>query len=49
MTTHLLTAILAAAAGWCYGHSTARVRHVPIGGTKTQDQTAATQKPRSTT
>ncbi|MFF7142294.1 hypothetical protein ACFZB5_13730 [Streptomyces nodosus] len=29
--TYLLTVVLAAAIGWCCGHRTARVRHVPIG------------------
>ncbi|MFF0512459.1 hypothetical protein [Streptomyces sp. NPDC004250] len=38
--THLLVALLALAAGWCWGHSTARIRHVPIGATRAQDQTA---------
>ncbi|MFE7236116.1 hypothetical protein ACFVAF_36990 [Streptomyces sp. NPDC057596] len=39
MTT-VLVAVLAAAAGWCCGHATARIRHVPVGGTADQDQDA---------
>lgn len=43
MTTLLactLTAVLAYSAGWCHGHATARIRHVPIGARPTDDQTA---------
>lgn len=38
--TYLLVALLAIAAGWCWGHSTARIRHIPIGATAQQDQDA---------
>ncbi|WP_042170153.1 hypothetical protein [Streptomyces sp. NBRC 110035] len=38
--THLLTALLALAAGWCWGHATARIRHIPIGALATDDETA---------
>ncbi|MFJ6559928.1 hypothetical protein ACIQMV_08605 [Streptomyces sp. NPDC091412] len=38
--TYLLTALLAAAAGWCWGHSTARIRHVPIGAPAQADEAA---------
>ncbi|MEZ7005599.1 hypothetical protein [Streptomyces sp. AD55] len=38
--THFLVAVLAAAGGWCWGHSTARIRHIPIGATAAQDQHA---------
>lgn len=34
---HLLTALLAASAGWCWGHSTARIRVIVIGATAAQD------------
>lgn len=43
MTT-LLAAVLALvfglSAGWCWGHSTARIRHVPIGALREQDEAA---------
>ncbi|WP_193241508.1 hypothetical protein [Streptomyces phaeolivaceus] len=38
--TYLLTALLALAVGWCWGHLTARVVHVPVGATAAQDETA---------
>ncbi|MFK0124916.1 hypothetical protein ACIQSP_16565 [Streptomyces nigra] len=38
--TYLLTALLALSAGWCWGHATARVRHVPIGATAEEDDEA---------
>lgn len=38
--TYLLTALLALTAGWCWGHATARIRHVPVGATETDDQAA---------
>lgn len=28
--TYLLTALIAIAAGWSWGHSTARIRHTPM-------------------
>jgi hypothetical protein len=28
------------AIGWCWGHATARIRHVPIGATQAQDDAA---------
>jgi hypothetical protein len=37
--TYLLTALLALTAGWCWGHATARIRHVPVGA-ETDDQAA---------
>ncbi|MGW6481286.1 hypothetical protein ACWGDS_25895 [Streptomyces sp. NPDC055059] len=40
MTTTLLAAALALAAGWCIGHRTVRVIHAPIGGTAAQDDAA---------
>jgi hypothetical protein len=36
----ILTATLAATAGWCAGHRTARVRVVFIGATRAQDRAA---------
>ncbi|AVH59954.1 MULTISPECIES: hypothetical protein [Streptomyces] len=36
--THLLTALLALAIGWCWGHATARIRVVVAGGTAQQDE-----------
>lgn len=36
----ILTATLAGSAGWCAGHRTARIRHVPIGTTAEQDAAA---------
>jgi hypothetical protein len=38
--TYALTAVLALAPGWCWGHSTARIRHVPIGAAWAQDDAA---------
>ncbi|MEW2420472.1 hypothetical protein AB0911_08000 [Streptomyces nigra] len=38
--TYLLTALLALSAGWCWGHATARVRHIPIGATAEEDDAA---------
>lgn len=38
--TYILIALLALAVGWCWGHSTARIRHVPIGATEAQDDAA---------
>lgn len=43
MTTLLactLTGTLCLSAGWCWGHATARIRHVPIGARPADDQTA---------
>ncbi len=43
MTTLLactLTAVLMYSAGWCHGHRTARIRHVPIGAQPADDQAA---------
>lgn len=37
---HLLTALLALSAGWCWGHSTARIRTVVIGATAIDDAAA---------
>lgn len=36
----VLAALLALAVGWVWGHSTARVRHVPVGATAAQDEAA---------
>ena len=36
----ILTALLALAAGWCWGHRTARVIHIPVGATAEQDAAA---------
>jgi hypothetical protein len=35
--TYLLTALLALAAGWTWGHATARVDHILIGAIRPQD------------
>ena len=35
-----LALILGLSIGWCWGHSTARVRHVPVGATEDQDDAA---------
>ncbi|MFE6408185.1 hypothetical protein ACFVOR_14765 [Streptomyces sp. NPDC057837] len=35
-----LALILGLSIGWCWGHSTARVRHVPVGATQAQDDAA---------
>lgn len=54
--THLLVAVLALSIGWCLGHRTARVRHVPVGALAEDDQAALltleipdTDDPRSST
>ncbi|GGQ83579.1 hypothetical protein [Streptomyces flaveolus] len=44
--TYLLIATLCLAIGWCWGHSTARIRHVPIGATAQQDQAAIAEDER---
>ncbi|MFJ3037748.1 hypothetical protein [Streptomyces tendae] len=36
----ILTAVLAAPAGWIVGHRTARIRIIPIGAILAQDQAA---------
>ena len=36
----ILTATLAGSTGWCLGHRTARIRHMPIGATAEQDTAA---------
>ncbi|MFE1205673.1 hypothetical protein ACFW5V_28715 [Streptomyces sp. NPDC058762] len=36
----ILTAVLAAPAGWVLGHRTARIRIIPIGAILAQDETA---------
>jgi hypothetical protein len=36
--TYLITALLALAFGWCWGHATARTRIVVIGATAGQDE-----------
>lgn len=38
--TLALAVLLALSAGWLWGHSTARVRHVPIGATAADDAVA---------
>lgn len=38
--THLLTALLALATGWCWGHLTARIHVVVVGATAAQDDAA---------
>lgn len=38
--THLLTALLALATGWCWGHLTARVHLILVAGTPAQDEAA---------
>ncbi|MFM9542290.1 hypothetical protein [Streptomyces turgidiscabies] len=41
MILYLILAVtLSGSIGWCWGHATARVRHVPIGGTAEQDDAA---------
>lgn len=41
--THLLTALLALATGWCWGHLTARIHTVLlVAGTPGQDDTVLT-------
>jgi protocatechuate 3,4-dioxygenase beta subunit len=35
--TYLLTTLLALALGWTWGHATARIEHILIGATRTQD------------
>lgn len=39
----ILAIVLALPAGWCWGHSTARIRHVPIGATAEQDEATLTE------
>ncbi|WP_333744085.1 hypothetical protein [Streptomyces ardesiacus] len=36
----ILTAVLAAPAGWMIGHRTARIRIIPIGAVLAEDETA---------
>lgn len=36
--TYLAVALLALSIGWCWGHSTARIRHIPIGALAAQDE-----------
>lgn len=38
--TLLLAVLLGLAVGWCWGHTTARIRHVPVGATAAQDEAA---------
>lgn len=38
--TYLITALLALSVGWCWGHSTARVRVRFVGARPADDQTA---------
>lgn len=38
--TYLLTALLALALGWTWGHATARIDHILIGATHQQDDDA---------
>ncbi|AMW11635.1 hypothetical protein A4E84_20335 [Streptomyces qaidamensis] len=33
----LLALTFGIAIGWCWGHATARIRHVPVGATEDQD------------
>lgn len=40
--TYLLVALLALAAGWCWGHLTARIIHIPIGALAEEDEAALT-------
>jgi len=35
-----LTATLSLSTGWCWGHATARIRHIPIGTLPSQDEAA---------
>jgi hypothetical protein len=44
--TYLLVAALCIAIGWCWGHSTARIRHVPIGATQADDEAAFIEQQR---
>jgi hypothetical protein len=39
-TLTALAGTLGLSVGWCIGHSTARIRHVPIGATHEQDEAA---------
>ncbi|WP_445524769.1 hypothetical protein [Streptomyces cyslabdanicus] len=48
LTATLATATLAVSAGWCWGHRTARIRHVPIGATAAHDETALSAHDRAT-
>jgi hypothetical protein len=36
----ILTATLSGSAGWCWGHSTVRIRIVHVGATRAQDEAA---------
>ncbi|MFJ6566252.1 hypothetical protein ACIQNU_02440 [Streptomyces sp. NPDC091292] len=38
--TYLLTALLALALGWCWGHRTARIQIIHIGSSPAQDNAA---------
>jgi hypothetical protein len=38
--TIALTALLALSTGWIWGHATARIIHVPIGGRRADDEAA---------
>jgi hypothetical protein len=38
--TYLLVALLALALGWCWGHTTARTVHIPIGAHPDDDEAA---------
>jgi hypothetical protein len=38
----ILTATLAGSTGWCLGHRTARIRHIPIGALPSEDDAAFT-------
>lgn len=40
LTALILGLVLGLSAGWCWGHATARVRHVPIGALRTDDEEA---------
>ncbi|MFD5631615.1 hypothetical protein [Streptomyces sp. NPDC127072] len=40
MTGYILTAVLALSLGFTCGHRTARVRHIPVGATREQDNAA---------
>lgn len=40
LTTALLGFTLGLSTGWCWGHSTARIRHIPIGALPEDDQAA---------
>ncbi|MFI5664617.1 hypothetical protein [Streptomyces sp. NPDC051684] len=38
--TYLLVALLALSLGWVWGHSVARIRHIPVGAVAAQDEAA---------